>query len=164
MLTILWGKVFNSPDSPRNVSYLEIQQCSSLWEKCSLYVVQECCSYEGPCSEPFYPCVGGGDGREGRKEIISLFQGWRKGLFLCSRLSEKTKASFQMQRMRTMARGRYSYVFMLLQIAFIYPFDTCGNWWYKCFENRHVEQIGSCSYDGWVNGVEKWTCWSASGI
>lgn len=61
-------------------------------------------------------------------------------------------------------RGQYSDVFVLLQIALIYPFDTCVNWWYKGFENRRVEQIGSCSYDGWVNGVEKWVCCNASGI
>lgn len=52
-----------------------------------------------------------------------------------------------------MTRGQSSDLFVLhFQI---YPFVGCINWWYNCFGNRSIQQIGSCSYDGWVNGVEK---------
>lgn len=42
-----------------------------------------------------------------------------------------------------------------LQIAFIYPFEGCVDWWGDCFESRRVWQIGSCNYDGWENGMGK---------
>lgn len=148
MTAILRGNVFFSHDSHSNVSYIW-KFSSVLPHKRSLVLMQRksAATVKGISLSP--PILSG---RKGNNFIIS---GWRRGLFFCSRLSEKKKANFQRQRMGTMTRGQCSGVFVLcLQIAFIYPFDSCVNWWYNCFENRHIQQIESCSYE-WVNGVGK---------
>lgn len=90
------------------------------------------------------PPIPVGCGEEGNNFFIL---GLKERLISLLRTFGEKESQF-LDAIGIMTRGQYSDVLVLLQITFIYPFDTCVNWWCKCFENRHVEQIGSCSYDG----------------
>lgn len=114
--------------------------------------MQEYCNYKGL---RLSPPISAGVGKKGNSFFIS---GSKERLIsLLQTFGEKESESPNAKNENHDKRP-ISDVFVLLQIALIYPFDTCVNWWCKGFENRHVEQIGSYIYDRWVNGVEKWVC------